>query len=61
MKYLYSRSLPGAKAPEPPKPKKKGHWKVVVNHEKAGIEPILGLVEGKIPLLKSHSILVVHD
>lgn len=44
-----------------PKPKKKGHWKVVVNHEKAGIEPILGLVEGKIPLLKSHSILVVHD
>lgn len=44
-----------------PKPKKKGHWKVVVNHEKAGVEPISGLIEGKIPLLKSHSLLVVHD
>jgi len=40
---------------------KKGYWDVVVNHEKAGIEPIISLIGEKIPLIKSHSMMVIHN
>lgn len=40
---------------------KKGHWNVVVNHEKAGIEPIMSLIDEKIPLMKSYSMMVIHN
>ncbi len=38
-----------------------GKWKLVVNHEKAGINTIASYIDGHIPKLRSHSMMIIHS
>ena len=38
-----------------------GTWYIVVNHSRAGVDSIENVVDGKLPLLRSHSMLMIHS
>ena len=50
--YDVNNSLPQSRS---------GKWNIVVNHEKAGVEIIKTVDQGRVPALKSHSMMIIYE